>query len=106
MQPDRPPIDLMAALRASLRATREARETSGEPPPPPRVWELLAEPGPEVTAVRDQSGHLWTREPDGWIYRTGTYTGRGVEIVYRLQWPSLYRYHAPLTDASGEALDA
>lgn len=68
----------------------------------PRTWSLPPEPGPEVKAVRDQDKHLWTHEPDGWIYRTGISQGGGTEIVYRLPWASLYRYHAPLTDATGE----
>jgi hypothetical protein len=48
------------------------------------VWKLPAEPGPEVTVVRDCDGRLWTRTADGWwIYRTETYA-QGVEIVYRV----------------------
>lgn len=62
-----------------------------------RTWSLPAEPGPEVTAVRDRHGRIWTREPDGWIYRDRP------AFVYRLPWHGLFMQgHGPLTDATQE----
>jgi hypothetical protein len=44
----------------------------GEPgKPEPRVWKRDdREPGPEVRAVRDVDGEIWSRDPDGdgWVY--------------------------------------
>lgn len=74
-------------------------------PEPARRWDLPVEPGLEVKAVKDHVGHLWVREPDGWIYRTGRFNGAR-ELVHRLQWNSVYRYYAPLVDATGEVDDA
>jgi hypothetical protein len=65
-----------------LRGEKGPRRVSGEAMI--SVWELPVEPGPEVTVVRDCDGRLWTRADGWWIYRTGTYTAQGVEIVYRV----------------------
>jgi hypothetical protein len=32
----------------------------------PRRWEMPEEPGPEVKAVRDAEGGIWTRSGDRW----------------------------------------
>ncbi len=32
------------------------------------TWNLPAEPGPYVTAVKDRGGHLWTREDGAWTF--------------------------------------
>lgn len=58
----------------------------------PRTWSLPAEPGPEVTAVRDASGECWTLYDDGWW--------RVAQI--RRRWGSLLAEFGPLTDATGE----
>jgi hypothetical protein len=59
-----------------------------------RTWDLPPEPGPEVTAVRDCNGHVWTRLAwNSWHHN-----------AYRLYWRDLFDNGlAPLTDASGEA---
>lgn len=75
-------------------------------PKEPRTWSLPAEPGPEVTAVRDAGGRLWQRgcrERDlkgAWVVRHHV-TGH-VELARR-HWSALLVEFAPLTDATEEA---
>jgi hypothetical protein len=59
------------------------------------VWEMPAEPGPEVTAVRDRLGVRWRREDDLWWADIG----HGYEV--HRTWPEVLT-RGPLTDASNE----
>ena len=60
--------------------------------PEPRTWSLPAEPGPEVTALRDSAGDIWNRHNDRWCFTSGV----------TLAWVDLLFAWAPLTDATGE----
>jgi hypothetical protein len=62
----------------------------------PTTWEAPAEPGPEVTHVRDRFGRLCRRDGDLWWVDPG----RGWEDYYR--WHELL-WRGPLTDATGDA---
>jgi len=70
-----------------------------------RTWTLPDQPGPEVTAVRDQFGQVFER--DEWLDRpvvrwVGTAFADDPEVPdLVLTWEVLFRYHAPLTDVSG-----
>lgn len=73
------------------------------PPPPPRVWELPAEPEPEVTRLTAVDGEIILErevEPWGryWVARHRV-SGRSISTVS--WWEALGRW-APLADASGE----
>lgn len=58
--------------------------------PPPRVWSLPAEPGPEVTRVRDCDGDAWNRvHAGGWSLNGG----------YPSSWVGVLQF-GPLTDAT------
>ena len=79
----------------------------------PRVWTLPDEPGPEVTAVRDQFGQRFERgdaydgehEPESvWVGTAFTTEADVPELV--LSWETLYRNHAPLVDATADVLPA
>lgn len=59
------------------------------------TWSLPPEPGPEVTALRDQDGDLWVRDPDGcWRQDSGS---------AHMAWHDVLNEWGPLTDASAEA---
>lgn len=74
-----------------------------EPSTGPRTWSLPPDPGPDVTAVRDRQGRVWTREEDGWIYRESRPSPR-IDVVYRTTWAGLFMQgHSPFTDATTEA---
>lgn len=67
----------------------------------PRVWDLPAEPGTEVTAVRGRAGHLYEREDGGWRYKP-TRSALGIRGV-RYSWRGLLIDEGPLTDATEAA---
>jgi hypothetical protein len=71
--------------------------------PQPRTWALPAEPGPEVTAVRDADGDRWVRVGDGWGMQTG-HPGPGgsthVHVGRARTWLEVLVF-APLVDDSG-----
>lgn len=64
--------------------------------PDPRTWSLPAEPGPEVTAVRDTTGRRWRR---GLFWHDDSGEKYPLKPMY---WPELLRSRGPLTDASDE----
>jgi len=73
------------AYRAGLAADRA----------PVGRWELPAEPGPEVLAVRDEDGDVWTRAADGW-------TCSGMSITRVRPWREVLSF-APLIDVTADA---
>lgn len=70
----------------------------------PRTWSVPAEPGPEVTAVRDREGTVWNRQP--WPYLPNGAKGSGAFVWAntreRMRWRMLVHDHGPLTDATAE----
>jgi hypothetical protein len=65
-------------------------------PDGPRRWQLPAEPGPEVTAVRDARGDLWNRQRRG-----GWRLDRPMGALW--SWATLIRQEGPLTDVTPAA---
>lgn len=66
--------------------------------PEPATWSVTypPEPGPEVTAVRDEEGDIWRRYDNGW----GWTTRRGETITH--PWTDIFEYGLTVTDASHE----
>jgi hypothetical protein len=60
-----------------------------------QTWEMPAEPGAEVTAVRDRLDVRWRREDDLWWADID----HGYEV--HRNWPEVLS-RGPLTDASNE----
>lgn len=67
-------------------------------PDGPHRWALPDEPGPEVTAVRDQDGCLWRRVHNGWQMERGPGRLQPIE-----RWWKLVSNHGPVTDATPAA---
>lgn len=85
------------ALVADQLREEIARLTMTEP----RSWELPAEPGQEVTAVRNDAGAVWDRDGRGWRFRTRSRTS-GVHGSWTT-WLALIREEQRLTDATTHA---
>lgn len=60
---------------------------------PRRTWSLPAEPGPEVTRVKDRDGTDWIRDRGAWQVP-------GDNGLSRYAWFSLLMLAGPLTDAT------
>lgn len=61
----------------------------------PRTWELPPSPGPEVTAVRDANGALWSRTVGGWLHQDD-------DPDSGLPWSEVLTEFGPLFDATEE----
>lgn len=74
-----------------------------DPAEPHTTWDLLPEPGPEVTRLKDRFGQYFNRQhhvcgPDLWI---GTTFEDDPDIPdLELEWPQLMGHHAPLANAT------
>ncbi len=84
----------MVRLAEDITAWMDAR---------PRRWEMPAEPGPEVTHVRDNAGRVWRcpalgyENPDQWAgyWRT-------LDNQLAKDWPGLVSGFGPLTDVTAD----
>jgi hypothetical protein len=71
-----------------------------EPPPPPQVWELPAEPGPEVTRLRDKDGDEWKRHvPPPWAKSASQSEWHSEKRRLVVTWLGLLAY-GPLVDCT------
>jgi len=67
-----------------------------------KTWSMDAEPGPDVTRVRDRFGILWRHDVlDLWLGHIGHTDENGQPYEDYRQWHELLR-RGPLTDASNE----
>lgn len=66
-----------------------------EPPKTPQTWSIPAEPGPEVTHVKDRYRDVWRRRGPVWIHESP-------HGEASWQWPILFGRGYPLTDVSAE----
>ena len=62
----------------------------------PRVWQLPAEPGPEVTRLKDRYGTKWIRCERGNRWEQAA----GGNALTRYTFVELLGYVGPLTDAT------
>lgn len=65
------------------------------PPKPPQTWSIPAEPGPEVTHVKDRYRAVWHRRGSAWVHESP-------HGEASWQWPILFGRGYPLTDVSAE----
>lgn len=71
-------------------ALREDKKIAGEP-----GWALPAEPGPEVTHVRDRTRRVWRRTGLGPNWQS-------IDGHIGCPWPEIINGYGPLTDVSAE----